>query len=168
MSTWKRALAGCLAAALAAVSAPAQAQHITISDPAGDADQPGLDITSAVVANRDRAVVTTITYTHDRPSKVVVAIDPRHLHRNRFEAIKHYRSGPDKSVSLCSGVTSHWNRAKATQRLRLPARCIHAGNYGAVRVWVFTEALHSSRDVDIAPQRRRNGDIRWTNWIPRG
>jgi hypothetical protein len=64
-------------------------------------------------------------------------------------------------------LTSDWNRSAATVTLRLPSRCLLAGDYGAVRGQVLIEGRHSGADVDVGPQKP-NGDPRYTDWVPRG
>lgn len=55
----------------------------------------------------------------------------------------------------------------ATVRIRLPSRCVLAGDYGAIKAWALTEVFHGAADVDYAPEQP-DGDLAWTDWIPRG
>jgi len=89
-----------------------------------------------IFANRDRAVVATLTFTRDRRGKIIVAIGTRDRRIAAVAAIKHHGQGSDKTSLACNGVTSHWNRPGATLQLRLPAGCINAGNYGASGAWL--------------------------------
>lgn len=162
-----------VAGALVITAAPAQAQRIVVTDPAGDTQVRGLDIIEVVFANRDRAVVVTLTFTRDRRGDVIVLVQPRNR-RGVAIVSRHPRSGPDRNFLEgpggrvpCAALTSDWNRSAATLRLRMPARCLDGGNYGAVRGWALTEASGGGGDVDYAPERA-NGDIRRTDSIPRG
>lgn len=163
-------MAAGLSAVLLAMPASARAQHITVTDEAGDASGPGLDITSVNFASHDHAILVTLRFTRDKVGKVIVAVKTR----DGLAAVvvsKHYRRGPDHTSSLigtaCAGPTSTWDRAAAMLRLRLPASCVLDGNYGAVKSWALIEGLHDGADVDYAPQRR-NATIAFTDWIPRG
>jgi hypothetical protein len=176
MRPWKAAAAAAaLSAALVVIPSAAEAEHATLIDATGDTGAPGLDITSVRFGNRDHAVFTTMTFTEDVPGTVVVAIGTRD---RRFAAIvgtKHRQQGPDRTFLLtrrgtprpCPGLASEWKRQAATLQLRLPARCMQRGNYGAIRAWVLTETLHSGGDVDYAPETPR-GSITFSEWIPRG
>jgi hypothetical protein len=176
MRTWRAVTAAAaLAATLVLIPAVADAQHVTVVDAPGDTGAPGLDITSVRFGNRDHAIFTTMTFTRDRPGKVIVAIGTKD---QKFAAIigsRHRQQGPDQTFlssrrgahRSCPGLASEWKRQSATLQLRLPARCVQRGNYGAIRAWLLTEPLHSGGDTDYAPETRR-GSITFTNWIPRG
>ena len=166
-------MATVLAAAMAAVPGTAQAQQSTVTDAAGDAFRGGLDITSVTVRNADRAVVFTLRFVRDRPGDVIVNVKPRHRPAGLIVS-RHRRTGPDKVLFIsrdgqpCRGLSSDWNRRAATVELRLPARCLNGGNYGAVRFWALIEGPGSGGgDVDYAPQTA-DGDIRFSEWVPRG
>jgi len=161
-----------MACALVAVATPASAQQVTVVDEARDASAPGLDITSGTFRNNDHAVVTSATFTRDRRGDVVIAVKAR---RGPLVGIvsRHRGSGADNTFLInrggdkvpCRGLTGDWDRDAATLRLRMPAKCLADGNYGAVRFFALTE--RSGADVDYAPEKR-NGDIRFTAWTPRG
>jgi hypothetical protein len=161
-----------LAAALLTAPAPAHADRTTVTDEAGDARGRGLDITSVSMRNLDRAVVVTLTFTQDRPGEIFVGLQPRH-HRASVIYSSHRRTGPDdtdfftRPAHQCQRLSSDWHRRAATLELRVPARCLHEGNYGALRVAVGTEGHRGGEDVDHAPEDR-NGDSAWSDWVARG
>lgn len=175
MTTWTAATATAIAAvALFAPAVPAQAQRLAVDDAAGDAVGAGLDITRVAFSNRDRAVVTRVTFTRDRPGIVLVLIRARHGSAAGIVS-EHRSSGRDETSCVtfengdegpCRGVTSQWNRSAAELRLRMPSRSLQGGNYGAVRGWVLTELRQDDEDSDYAPER--NGDLAPSEWIPRG
>jgi hypothetical protein len=174
MRNLRATAAAILTAALLALSAPADARSVAVGDPAGDAagPRPGLDITSAVFHNRDRAVVVDLTFVRDVHGVVIVALRTRQHRSAGVVVSKHRRTGPDTTMlvghnTTCRRVTSTWDRGAATLSLRVPAACVLRGNYGAVKAWALTERLHDGADVDYAPQTR-SGNISYTPWIPRG
>jgi hypothetical protein len=175
MRTLTATVVAILSAALLAVSAPAaQARSILVGDPAGDAagPRPGLDITSVAFHNRDRAVVVDLSFVRDVRGVVIVALRTRQHRMAAVVASLHRRTGPDTTFLVghktsCRGLTSAWNRAAATLSLRVPAGCVLSGNYGAVKAFALIERLHDGADVDYAPQKP-NGNIAYTDWIPRG
>jgi hypothetical protein len=166
------AAAAVLAAALAAVPGTATAHQSTVTDAAGDASGRGLDITSVTVRNADRAVVFTLRFVRDRPGEVIVNVKPRHRPAALIVS-RHRRTGPDEVLAIsrngepCGGLTSVWDRRAATLELRMPARCLNGGNYGAVRFWALIEEVGGGADVDYAPETR-DGDDRFSEWVPRG
>jgi hypothetical protein len=177
MSSLRMVIAAGLAGTLLlAVPSSAQARQILVEDPAGDTIDPGLDMTSATFRNRDRAVVVTIAFTRDRRGEVIVAVDGRTRPPVRIVS-QHRRQGPDRTFLItrtndeapCRGLSSDWDRAEAVVQLRMPARCLGNGNYGALRFWVLTEGApgSSSSDVDYAPETSRGG-LAFTDWVPRG
>ncbi len=177
MTRWRTIAAAGLSLALLAVAAPAQAQHVTVVDAAGDASgdpsqPPGLDITSVNFANHDHAIITTLTFTRDRTGTIIVAVKARDHGVVAVVVSKHRRQGPDRTFEFghaaCNGLSSDWNRTAATLRLRLPARCVLNGNYGAIKSWALIEGLHDGADVDYAPESRDGSNIAYTDWIPRG
>jgi hypothetical protein len=174
MRTVRATVAAIVTAALVALSAPAQARSILVGDPAGDAagPRPGLDITSVDFHNRDRAVVVDLSFVRDVRAVVIVALRTRQHRVAAVVVSKHRRTGPDTTFvvghkSGCRGLASAWDRAAATLSLRVPAVCVLNGNYGAVKAWALIERLHDGSDVDYAPQKP-NGNIAYTDWIPRG
>nr|CAA9358476.1 MAG: hypothetical protein AVDCRST_MAG46-3104 [uncultured Nocardioidaceae bacterium] len=154
------------------VAAPAHADRMTVADEAGDTAAPGPDITSVSVRNLDRGVSVTLTFARDRPGEIFVGLQSRH-HRPSIIFSSHRRTGPDDTDFFtrpdhpCHRLTSDWDRRAATMQLRLPARCLHDGNYGALRIVAVTEGHRGGEDVDFAPQDR-NGDPAWSDWVPRG
>ena len=65
------------------------------------------------------------------------------VRKNRPVALvvsEHPRRGPDQLTlqtrhsddAKCRGLRSTWDRAAATVRIRLPSRCVHGGDYGAI------------------------------------
>jgi hypothetical protein len=176
MYSWRAATAAAaVSASLLVLPTAAEAQSVVVLDRAGDTGQPGLDVTSARFGNRDHAIVTTLTFTVDRPGTVIVAIGTRDRRIAAVIGSRHHRQGQDR-VSLfnprgaarrCAGLSSEWKRPSATLQIRLPARCVSRGNYGAIRAWVLAEPLHSGGDVDYAPEDAR-GDLAFTEWLPRG
>jgi hypothetical protein len=173
MNKWKAAVVLGLTVALMAVAAPAQAQQITVSDPAGDTTGRGLDIVSAKIRNRDHALVTKVRFAKDIRGTFIEAIRLRHGHLFAL-VIEHRKTGADtihlisrQSGELqCANMTSTWDRPAARVRLRLPSSCLDEGNYGALRVWLLSEKRNGS-DVDLAPTNA-DESIRFTSWIPRG
>ena len=175
MRTLRALACAALTAALLIVPSPAQARQVTVVDEPGDTIDPGLDITSVSFKNRDSAVVVDFTFTRDRRGQIIVAIDSR---GGPVVGIisQHPASGDDKTFLIerngeevpCRGLSSDWNRAAATLRLRLPSRCLDGGDYGALRFWALIEGYRSdSSDVDYAPESP-DGDLRFTDWVPRG
>jgi hypothetical protein len=173
MNKWKATLVVGLTAALMSLATPAQAQQISITDPAGDTTAHGLDITGARIHNKDHAVVTNVTFARDVRGDFIEAIRARHGHLLRL-VIEHRRTGPDTILLLsrntevqCAHMASTWDRSAARVHLRLPAKCIYGGNYGALHMWLLSEKRGDGSDVDSAPTKS-NGAIGFTPWIPRG
>ena len=176
MYPWRAVTVGvALSASLLVMPTAAEARSVVVLDRAGDTAEPGLDTTRARFGNRDHVVVTTLTFTADRPGKVIVAIGTRDRRVTAVIESRHRRQGPDDVLLFnprgtarpCSGLTSKWQRPSATLRIRLSARCVQGGDYGAIRAWVLTEPLHDYGDVDYAPEDAR-GDLAFTEWLPRG
>jgi hypothetical protein len=170
MTPRRAIVAGILAAgAIFAAAAPASAERLPVDDPARDIPQRGLDITRAVFANRDHVVVSRLTFTEDRPGTVIVKVGARHGSAV-YVISQHRRTGPDNTFleggERCRGLSSSWDRDAALLRLRLPARCLDGGNYGAVHHWALTEARDGG-DIDAAPQDSE-GELSVTDWISRG
>lgn len=162
--------AALLAAAVLAVPGTAQARQSTVTDVAGDTAEPGLDFTSVTMRNGDRAVAFTLQFARDRRGDVIVNVKPRHRPPALIVS-RHRRQGPDKlffssrGEHQCRRLSSRWNRRDATLTLRLPARCLHGGNYGALRFWALTE--NDARDVDYAPETPK-GNLTLSDSTPRG
>jgi hypothetical protein len=151
------------------------AARLTVSDPAGDSTGRGLDITSAQVRNRDSAVVAHVAFDEDVRGDVIVSLDARRGSGLRI-VHEHRPEGRDRTILVpgsftrpgtptrCAGVSGDWHPRSASVTLRLPARCLDNGNYGAVRFTVLTEGRRG--DTDLAPDARH--DARASAWIPRG
>jgi hypothetical protein len=107
---------------------------------------------------------------------LIVSIDPRRARGLRL--VSEYRpnghtrnsivSGaftdknvPDEPTVLsCKGFRVTWNVDAAQATLRLPSRCLHDGDYGALRFAVLTER---QADSDFTPDTGSGSD-----WIARG
>jgi hypothetical protein len=174
MIAWRAAAASVLTLALVAVPGSAQAERVTLADPPGDTRRAGLDITSATFANRDRAVVATLTFERDRPGAVFIGVKGRHGRVVAVVRSLHRQQGPDK-VSLvererpCRALSSSWNRATATITVRLPSRCVvREGDYGALRFAAATTLLRDAGEslVDYVPRGLR--DEPFSRFVARG
>lgn len=159
---------------LLALTTPAQAQRLAVSDPRGDRDGRGLDIVGISVDNRDFAVVVRVRFTRSVRGDVIVSVDPRR--ETGVRLISEYRpSGetlnyvepfafsdvPARGIE-CSGFRVRWLQDRPVVRMRMPARCLHGGNYGAIRFAVLTE--RGASDSDYAP----GVPPRTSRWISRG
>lgn len=169
----KAAAACTLALALAVVPGTAQAQQITLADPPGDRMQPGLDITTATFANRDRAVVAAVTFVRDRPGAVVIGVQGRHGRILAVVESRHHRQGPDEVAfedgGSCRGLASTWNRATATIQVRIPSRCVaRNGDYGALRFAAATLPLHNADDVAVDFVPDTADEEQFSALVPRG
>ena len=175
MRTLRALACAALTTALLVVPGPADARHATVVDEPGDTLDPGLDITRVSFRNRDHAVVVDFAFRRDRRGEIIVAMDSRGGPLMRMIS-QHPVSGPDKTFLIdrsgeevpCRGLSSDWSRADATVRLRMPSRCLDGGDYGALRFWALIEGYRSSSsDVDYAPETP-DGDLTFTDWVPRG
>jgi len=170
------AVATSLAATLLAFPAPAHARSLSVPDEAGDTIDRGLDITSVTFKNRDKAVVVGFEFTRDRRGEVIVAMGARRGPSVRIIS-QHPRTGRDNTFLIdrsgdevpCEKLSSDWDRAAATLKLRMPAECLGSGNYGALRFWALTEGYpgSGSSDVDYAPETP-DGGLGLTARVPRG
>jgi hypothetical protein len=162
---------------LTITAVPAEAERTTVVDGV-DAPSGLLDISRLTIMNRDRAVVVELAFVDDVPGDILVNLDARHRGRPGLGDVslssEHRRRGPDHaylSVSgndvRCSRLTSDWRRRAATLTLRMPARCMRAGNYRAVRGTAITFTTRWGQDVDFAPNLVRGGET-YTRWVPRG
>ncbi len=160
-------------AAPPSLASPVQAASETVVDPLGDTG-PGtrLDVVRATVANDDRTVVARVAFAKDVRGDVIVSLDPRGDTGVRLVATKRRdgtvtsrllpgaftdRRAPSGDTPACRGLRVRW--AEDVARLAMPSRCLHGGDYGAVRFSVLTE---NGADSDVAPDRGTSG------WIPRG
>jgi hypothetical protein len=151
---------------LTTTSMPAQAERTTVSD---EVDAFALDVTRFRISNRDRAIVVKLTFAQDAPGAISVGIGTRHRSGVTINS-EHRRRGPDKtylSEGRCKGLTSDWQRRAAKLNLRMPDRCLHNGNYGAVRGQTITFVPRFIQDVDFAPDLTNGADT-YTKWASRG
>jgi hypothetical protein len=164
-----------LAACAVLASGPALARTVTVSDPAGDGLQGHrLDITGLKVANRDHAIVTTVSVVRVVHGDVAVYIQARGDRRSAGVVVASFhRARGDKNELLtsqgaqkCAGLGATWSDVTDRVQLRLPSGCFDHGNYGAVEVKVITET-NGGEDADFAPNGPK-GRWRWTDWISRG
>jgi hypothetical protein len=177
-----RAATALLGALLATttLTAPAHAQEVEIVDPAGDAANPGLDVTSVTLNSLDRTIVVTATFTKVRRGDLIVSIDPRGRDGVRLVS-ERAKDGTttdavlpgaftDKGIQEepaaldCPGYRVSWVPKQKRVQLVLPASCLNGGNYGAVRFGYLTER---GADTDFGPQDE-DGFLTATDWIPRG
>lgn len=157
-----------LAAALITVGAPgAQAAELTLTDPAGDNEQTGLDIIGSTIVNGDYAVSVTISFRRARSGFYAASLKARE--RGLLRVAGEYRphTGVTREFLLdadgrlrCEGLTSDWDATSASVTFQVPSTCLWQGNYGAIRVpWLLTESIADHGDVDVAGP---------SGWIPRG
>ncbi|MCM3516522.1 hypothetical protein [Nocardioides sp. P86] len=166
-------------AAPLALTAPASAVTVVVTDPTGDAGGvKRLDVTRVKVANDDRRVVVRTTFAADRSGVLVVSLDPRGDTGLRLVARKNGSGDvsaevvegaftdrePTEAPLECDGLRLRW--ADDVARLSMPSTCLHDGDYGAVRFSVLTERAGGG-DSDEAPQTAQ-GEIGSSVWIPRG
>jgi hypothetical protein len=169
----KLALAALLIVASSLVASPASAEQITVTDPAGDgAHGQRLDITSITVLNRDRAIVTVISFARATRGDLGVRFQTRDDRRREWAAVfTRHRFRGDRTwygqygeVQMCRRIAVVWNHDTDTVRVRLPSRCFRGGDYGAVHVKVITEL---GSDADLAPKNVAGKWI-WTPFASRG
>ena len=155
------------------VAPPSDAQQLRVTDPAGDAAGPGLDIVAARVDNRDYRVVARVRFAKDVRGDVIVSLDRRHGKGLRMVS-RHRPAGQDKGFVLagaftdkgsgadvkCPGFRAGWRGDQPVVRMSLPAHCLNSGAYGAIRFAVLTERRG---DTDYAPEPKGS-----SRWLPRG
>lgn len=174
------ALAATTVGALSLVASPALAAQTTVQDPAGDAANGGLDITRVTVRNLDHAVVVRVGFVKSVRGDLIVSIDPRKARGVRL--VSQYRpAGQTKNfviagaftdratdgeppVLACKGFRVTWSTDAPLATLRMPSKCLHAGDYGAIRFAALTE---KDADSDYAPETE-TADNGSSDWIPRG
>lgn len=159
---------------LLAMTTPAQAERLAVSDPRGDRETRGLDMVGISVDNRDFAVVVRVRFTRSVRGDVIVSVDPRRATGVRL--ISEYRPSGEirnyvepfafsdvaaRSVA-CAGFRVRWLSDRPVVRMRMPARCLNGGSYGAIRFAVLTE--RGASDTDYAP----GVPPRNSRWVPRG
>lgn len=177
MASSRAVVVTALTLALTAPALPASAQRVTVADPAGDATEPGLDIVSATFRNRDRAVVARVAFTEAVRGDLIVSVDPRGAtglrlvseHRPRRTTRNYIVPGSFTDLAprpaiRCRGFRVVWNTEIEVARMRMPSRCLHYGNYGALRFAVLTERRN---DTDYAPEMPP-GEPDATGWVRRG
>jgi hypothetical protein len=155
------------------VSGSALAQTVSVSDPAGDGLKGHrLDITEVKVANRDHAIITTISFVRVAHGDLGVAMKARGDRRKQLVGVTsvHRASGDTNlfrtfaGVQKCKGLSVTWDATTNRVRVRVPSRCLDNGNYGALKVKAITEI---GSDADVAPKDPK-GNWRWTEWASRG
>jgi hypothetical protein len=162
-----------VAAGLLLPASPALAQSRTFEDPAGDGlHGRALDITSYRVANRDHALVVTVSFVRATRGDLGLWFSARG-DRRREQALvfsRHRFRGDDNRLRTidgdqpCAGLAVAWDHDADTATVRLPSRCFRAGDYGAVRVRVITEI---GSDADYTPKNPRGGWA-WGSAVGRG
>lgn len=177
MKRWTAATTATAAGVLILAAAPAQAQQVSVTDPAGDSSGRGLDITGAQIRNRDSAILSSVSFARDVRGDVIVSLGARHgsgvrvVYEHRIDRLDrtYVVAGaftPARAAdSVCEGASGDWHPRSASVTLRLPSHCLDDGDYGAVRAAVLTEGRGA--DVDFAPEQD-NGNFDFTDWIPRG
>jgi hypothetical protein len=162
------------AVAAVCVATPSSAQQVAVTDPAGDAEGPGLDIVAARVDNGDYRIVAWIRFEEEARGDVIVSVDRRHGRGLRL-VNEHRPNGSDTNYVLpgaftdkssgpdaqCPGFRARWQADRPVVRLRLPADCLNSGSYGAIRFAVLTERRD---DTDYAPEEPDDA----SSWLPRG
>jgi hypothetical protein len=150
---------------------PATAQALTLTDPAGDNAGRGLDITQVTVLNRDNAITTRVQFARVMRGDLIVAVETRNG-RGAYLISEHrpVRGDRDRAVTTngkrCRGFTVTWNADAKSANMRMPARCLRGGNFGAVRLFALTE--DDASDIDMAPNVDGNQQMSWSAWVPRG
>lgn len=165
------------AAAASLFASPAFAAQVTVQDPDGDAANRGLDITRVTVRNLDHSVVVKVRFVESVRGDLIVSIDPRRARGLRL--VSEYRPGgqtnnaviagafTDKGGSeepktlACRGFRVNWRSDAPVATVRMPSRCLHGGDYGAIRFAVLTER---GGDSDYTPETNSGA----SRWIPRG
>jgi hypothetical protein len=168
---------------LLAAAPAADAQTLTVDDPAGDAWNGHLDVTSATVMNRDHRVIAHVTTTELTSGAVIVSVDRRNgeglrlVTSRRADGTVNARvySGAftdsvtdgdlTSTVVPCRRYRVAWDDDTETVTLSMPSRCWNGGNYGALRFAVLTEK--QGADSDAAPTTA-DGDNTSSAWVARG
>jgi len=179
MSRWKITAVTAIAAAITLLAGPAVAQRAAVSDPAGDAAGPGLDFTRVGVSNRDDRIVVRARFVQARRGDLIVSIDPRGASGVRL--ISEYRPNGTTTnyvvpgaftartagapTVACPRFTVVWRPARDLARLSMPSKCLHKGDYGAVRFAFLSE--RAGGDTDYGPATE-DGELSSSRFIPRG
>jgi hypothetical protein len=168
-----------------ALPAPARAATLALDDPSGDASTSELDFTRVKVSNGDKRVLAVATFVADVSGDVIISIDPRR-HRG-VRLVSEYRPGGTTRNYVvrgaftdlarqqaaaragnavdCPGYRVRWNTDTNRVRLRLPSRCLHHGDYGAVRFAFLSE--QGTTDSDWGPESGA-GQVGSSGWVARG
>jgi hypothetical protein len=161
-------------ALLVGTSGPASAQGLSFTDPAGDAAGRGLDITHVTVRNGDRGITARVKFRRVMRGDLIIGVQTRsglgaalisehrpvRGDRNFVET-----AGGDR----CRAFAVTWNADAQAAAMRMPARCLRGGNYGALRFFVLTEdSPDRGVDIDVAPNVDGTQQTPWTGWVPRG
>ena len=161
------------AASLLVVASGAEAATGRFPDPAGDGLKGrALDITSLRLANRDHAIVATVSFVRATRGDLYVRLLARGESRRTMtgvSTIHRARGDTNRVVTIdgvqeCPGLGVAWDHDSDRVRVRLPSRCLVDGDYGAVKAKVITEI---GSDADLAPKDDA-GRWRWTDWVARG
>lgn len=160
------------------VAAPAQGDVTVIDDVAGDGQKGRrLDITSVRLANRDRAIVTEVSFVRAAAGDLGIWLHARGTKRREtvlVASIHRPKRGDRNFVgnldveTECKGLRVTWDHDADTAVVRLPSKCFEGGDYGAVRTRVITEI---GSDADLAvdafgPEGRPRWG--WSDWTDRG
>jgi hypothetical protein len=179
MTGWKISAVTTMAATLTLMAGPAAAQQTAVSDPAGDAAGRGLDFTRVAVANRDHRIVVRARFVQTRRGDLIVSIDPRGASGVRL--VSEYRPNgtttnyvvpgaftartSDPPTVACPRFTVVWRPARDLARMTMPSKCLHEGDYGAVRFAFLSE--RGGGDTDYGPATQE-GELGSSRFIPRG
>ncbi len=134
-----------------------------VTDPAGDGLKGHrLDITAVQLANRDHAIVITISVVRVAYGDLGVGIKARGDSTKETAAVTSvHRSGGDtnrlftiEGDQQCKGLRVRWNPTTDHVRVRVPSRCVDGGDYGAVAVKAIFEI---GSDADFAPKGPKGG-----------
>lgn len=164
------------------VSTPTEAARYAVADPRGDdpTNGPVLDITRLRVNSRDHQVVVEVSFVQAGRGYLVVLLQERDEPRSASltGVSSHHRPrrgdingvGNQDGAQSCPHLSVGWDHERDTAIIRLPSNCVDGGEYGDLRVKVFTELVV---DQDFAPQGppRPHADEptwRWTPWVARG
>lgn len=168
-----KALVPALLALLLMTPGAVNAETEVLQDPAGDGlKEEALDITTLEVANRDHAIVTTVSFVRAARGDLAVWVKARGEGRRTMIGVASiHRAHRDRTILLaidgeqqCKGLKATWDHETEEARVRLPSRCFLGGDYGAVKIKVITEI---GSDADLAP-KDASGDWSWTGWVARG
>ncbi|MFY0408416.1 hypothetical protein [Solicola sp. PLA-1-18] len=156
----KRALMVLVVAAVAVglVASPASAQTKTRKDKVGDAAA-SFDLRSAVVSNRDNAIVVKTRFTKVTKRRTAVysyltprgtkydqgyVVDSYPISKGRYRTVLFKLDGKDSTVVPCSGVRSTWKKgARGLARVVVPQSCL-GDDAGTLEVW---PVVYDNRDV---------------------